>query len=318
MDTLIDSAIGEGMAEIRGSRPIDAGIAMRTILVATDFSASSVAAVAWGRQLARQKGAELVLVHAVSPPTEGVPGFLRWPQQHYDEIRTGARAHLRREAVRVRGDGVRVRTALGVGPAVAVINGAAERHGADVIVAGTRGRTEWKRLLLGSTVAGVIRTARCPVLTIHPDAGSPRPIRTVLVATDFSEIANTAAAAASRIVGGPAAGGAMTLLHAYHVEYEAAYLPAAILADALNAADATVKRKLGELTAALREAGMAIGSIACEGYPPDAIVDHARSIRADAIAMGTHGLSGLDRLLIGSTAERVIASAPCPVLTVRG
>ena len=319
MGTFTESAIGEGNSGIGGWRgePIDAGIALRTILVATDFSANSAVALAWAEQLARHNGATLVLVHAVSPSPAVVPEFLRWPQEHCDEIRAGARAQLDREADTLRGNGVRVRSELGLGHAVPVVIAAADRHQADVIVAGTRGRTEWKRLLLGSTVAGLIRTARCPLLTVHPDAGSPRPIRTVLLPTDFSEVANVAAAAASRIVGGPAVGGRMMLLHAYHVEYEATYLPAAILADALNAADATVKRKLRELGAALHETGMPIESIACEGYPPAAIVDHARSVRADVIAMGTHGISGLDRLLIGSTAERVIASAPCPVLTVR-
>jgi nucleotide-binding universal stress UspA family protein len=76
-----------------------------------------------------------------------------------------------------------------------------------------------------------------------------------------------------------------------------------------------------------------------EGDPPAAILDQAGSVGADLIAMmgltdagngpmgrppcrlliamGTEGLSGLNRLLLGSTAERVIASAPCPVLTVR-
>jgi nucleotide-binding universal stress UspA family protein len=54
-----------------------------------------------------------------------------------------------------------------------------------------------------------------------------------------------------------------------------------------------------------------------EGFPPEEILEQARHVGADLIAMGTHGRSGLDRLVLGSTAERVLANAPCPILTVR-
>jgi nucleotide-binding universal stress UspA family protein len=155
------------------------------------------------------------------------------------------------------------------------------------------------------------------VLTVGADAGVPRPLRTVLVATDFSEDAALAADAATRIVGGPRADRRMVLLHAYHVPYEATYCPAPVLSDAIAAADARVTRMIHELAAKLRDTGFAVDTVTCEGDPPEAILDHARSLGADLVAMGTHGRSGTDRLLLGSTAERVVASAPCPVVTVR-
>jgi nucleotide-binding universal stress UspA family protein len=69
--------------------------------------------------------------------------------------------------------------------------------------------------------------------------------------------------------------------------------------------------------AELRDTGIRVDAVACEGDPPRVMLDHARFIDADVIAMGTQGLSGLNRLLLGSTAERVVALARCPVLTVR-
>ena len=54
-----------------------------------------------------------------------------------------------------------------------------------------------------------------------------------------------------------------------------------------------------------------------EGYPADVVLEHASAIGADLIAMGTHGRSGIGRAVLGSTAEHVVATAPCPVLTVR-
>jgi nucleotide-binding universal stress UspA family protein len=60
-----------------------------------------------------------------------------------------------------------------------------------------------------------------------------------------------------------------------------------------------------------------VESVAREGYPPEVIVEAARELDVDLVAMGTHGRTGLRHLLLGSNAERVIEHAPCPVLTVR-
>jgi nucleotide-binding universal stress UspA family protein len=54
-----------------------------------------------------------------------------------------------------------------------------------------------------------------------------------------------------------------------------------------------------------------------EGEPAAAILQAARETNADLIVMGTHGRTGLDRLVVGSVAEQVVRRAPCPVLTVR-
>jgi len=51
--------------------------------------------------------------------------------------------------------------------------------------------------------------------------------------------------------------------------------------------------------------------------PPQAIVDYAKSANIGLIVMGTHGRGAVVQLLVGSVAERVVRTAPCPVLTVR-
>ncbi len=55
-----------------------------------------------------------------------------------------------------------------------------------------------------------------------------------------------------------------------------------------------------------------------EGPPAEEIVRFARARRVDLIVMGTHGRRGLAKLFVGSVADRVVAAASCPVLTVRG
>jgi nucleotide-binding universal stress UspA family protein len=86
------------------------------------------------------------------------------------------------------------------------------------------------------------------------------------------------------------------------------------------AASATewARKNMEGLLKQARAAGVKAQSLTVTGAPADMIARAARTRRADLIVMGTHGRSGLSRFLIGSVASRVIATAPCPVLTVRG
>jgi nucleotide-binding universal stress UspA family protein len=76
-------------------------------------------------------------------------------------------------------------------------------------------------------------------------------------------------------------------------------------------------KRLDERVSAARAAGVSARAVRRAGVPYDEIVKAAGEEEAGMIVMGTHGRSGLDRLLVGSVTERVIRLAPCPVLTVR-
>ena len=78
------------------------------------------------------------------------------------------------------------------------------------------------------------------------------------------------------------------------------------------------QRELAKVVAKAQKAKARVTAVLLEGVPYDRIARAARSKRADLIVMGTHGRSGLSKFFLGSVAERVIALAPCPVLTVRG
>jgi universal stress protein A len=88
--------------------------------------------------------------------------------------------------------------------------------------------------------------------------------------------------------------------------------------DALqDAARVTSQEELDRLARAARKRGVRAASVLREGLAADQIVRLAKSRKAGLIVMGTHGRTGLSRLLMGSVAARVVATAPCPVLTVR-
>jgi nucleotide-binding universal stress UspA family protein len=85
-----------------------------------------------------------------------------------------------------------------------------------------------------------------------------------------------------------------------------------------SSATAWAQKQMDRLLKAARARGVRARGTIVEGAAHDRIVRAARSLRPEIIVMGTHGRTGLPRLLLGSVAARVIASAPCPVLTVRG
>jgi nucleotide-binding universal stress UspA family protein len=96
------------------------------------------------------------------------------------------------------------------------------------------------------------------------------------------------------------------------------YVPPRTYGDMERSMRAHGQKQLDKLVAKAKAAGARAQGLLLEGTAADAIVRTARSKRADVIVMGTHGRSGLARLFMGSVAERVIGTAHCAILIVRG
>ncbi len=75
--------------------------------------------------------------------------------------------------------------------------------------------------------------------------------------------------------------------------------------------------RLARLAGRARKAGIRVTTMLADGDPARAIARAAKSARADLVVIGTHGRTGFSKLMLGSVAQRVVATAPCPVLTVR-
>jgi len=69
---------------------------------------------------------------------------------------------------------------------------------------------------------------------------------------------------------------------------------------------------------AAQKEGVSVRAFVLSGRPADAIIETAQEKKADLIVLGSHGRTGVERLLMGSVAERVIVLASCPVLVVKG
>ncbi|MEW6268718.1 MAG: universal stress protein [Thermodesulfobacteriota bacterium] len=291
---------------------------LRTVVVATDFSDTAGTALNWAAAIAREHGARLVVAHASAPVAPPAPEFVVLPASYFDETRRAAQAQLDALVAALQTTGVPCSSELALAPAVTGVLEIAARHRADLLVAGTRGRTGWKRVLLGSTAARLVRDAPCPVLTVHPDdARHPDPLRSVLVPTDFSQEAWHAVESAQSLLL-PATSARHVLLHAHRLPADAPYSASARdIEDAVRASIASAHGNLAALARRLTHPGLTVEVRVREGHPAEVIVEEAKGLGVDLIAMGTHGRSGVERLWIGSTAERVLPAAPCPVLTVR-
>jgi nucleotide-binding universal stress UspA family protein len=154
---------------------------IKTILVPTDFSAPAERALGYARNLADAYGATLHLLHVIEDPFAGgvQMGMVGAPPEGYFEQldqRSRARlAALLTDEERQKYSAV-IATRLGYAPTE--ILEYARGHGAiDLIVVATSGRGAVSRLLMGSVADKIVRTAPCPVLTVHPgdreDAASP-------------------------------------------------------------------------------------------------------------------------------------------------
>jgi uncharacterized protein len=177
---------------------------------------------------------------------------------------------------------------------------AAEEYRADVIVMGRRGRRGLARNLVGDATARVIGHAPCSVLVVPRGAHNIE--HGILVATDGSRYGDAAAYTAGKL--GLAVKLPLTVVSAVLASHNEQRRN-----EAVNAVE-RVKRDLAGQD-------IRVTGIVAEGRPEQVILDQAHKASADLIVMGTHGRTGLERILMGSVAERVIGFAECPVLAVK-
>lgn len=137
------------------------------------------------------------------------------------------------------------------------------------------------------------------------------PIRSILHATDFSERSGHALHLACALARDYDA--RLTVLHVADTP-AMLFGEGVILADDPEATLEHARRRLQSL--AIPEPTIAVVRRFEEGHPATRILEVAEALHVDLIVLGTHGRTGLSRLLMGSVAGKVVRKAPCPVLTV--
>lgn len=292
---------------------------IRRILIATDLSPRAEPALARALDLAEEHGATLTALTVVerAPGAEQllqVARALRADRASADRDAVAAAEHALRALIeRLKGERpIACRLRVRAGAALGEILNEAQAIAADLIVVGAQGRHYVRRLLLGTMAARLARHGEYPVLLVRK--ALRRPYRRIVAAIDFSEHAERALRYARRLA--PRA--TFHLVHAYEAWYEPPPVPGAVAAapqedpDYERAAHERL-RALG-LAAGLEEGGFRIS--VRNDYPAGVIPKVASQWRADLVAAGTRGLTGLPYVMLGSVAEHVLAEAPCDVVVV--
>ena len=159
----------------------------------------------------------------------------------------------------------------------------------------------------------------------HPAAAaeeSDLPYDRILVPIDFSEHSKRTLSYATRTASRHQS--TIYLLHVFQIPdyvitpYARRRHNSAEVQSQLDIAEQEARENLGTFAQELSNKGIKVEPFLRVGYPFDEIVLMANHFDIDLIIIGSHGRGGISRLLVGSTAERVVEHAPCPVLVVKG
>jgi len=283
------------------------------ILLSTDGSEYSEGAVREAVRLAKKCSGKLTALSVIETNTE----LEAIAPQVTEKAEKTARANLEAVQARAKKEGVDCAIVIHAGEdSWEYIVDEAAKNNSTMIVMGRRGRSGLKRLMMGSVTTHVIGHAPCNVLVVPKTAQLE--FRNILVATDGSRY--SAAAAAEAIGLAKQNNSALTVISVVPSELmtptdlDFTVNQREFIADK-EMHDAEKNAKTVKETA--EKEGVFVKAFVLSGKPAAAIIETAREKRADLIVLGSHGRTGLEKLLMGSVTERVIVLAACPVLVVK-
>lgn len=296
----------------------------RRILVATDFSAHADAALRQAVWLARQTGASITLAHALpnlrrvvhSASTQAKLDLLYGEGEQFQrEVRRKSDARLRKQIADLGTTNLDVAFETLLGEPFVELTHAVQAEGYDLVLAGTHGLSAWEKVFVGSTAKRLIRKCPAGVWIVKAEhAGTPK---VVLAPTDFSDVALKAVAKGAWV-----ARQANAQFHLLHV-IDSADVPEDIISHVSEGS--SLRREINEeaktrLDAFLNSLSVDRSRIHIHlswGSPWKEIERMAQHLSVDLIAMGTVGRSGIQGLLLGNTAEKVLGACACSILTVK-
>ena len=300
-------------------------LTVRRILVPIDFSPESLKALRYAKRLVERFKAKLHMVHVVTPPLVLFPRPRQVLPPNFTEEMVGNAIDRFEEVVRDFSLPLRHRHyTVRIGAVPHEINEVARITRTDFIAIATRGYSGLKRAFLGSTTESVVRNAPCPVLVVREKDGSTQPrarkgplqFRKILVPLDFSEPSRLGLEYALSFA---------QEFHATVVLFHSVFVTAYVLASRYTANQMPTliesqrdyaRAEMEELRETISRKGGQVEMKIAVGSPVEQIGKYVKKAGVDLIITSTHGRSGLRRMFIGSTAERIVRYATCPVLVV--
>jgi nucleotide-binding universal stress UspA family protein len=286
-------------------------IKIKNIVCPLDFFPASLRAFDYALNMAANYDAVLHVLHVISPIVPTAYDFPLNVSEYTGALQLNSKKEILKLAAKAEKANVRFRWATPIGSVDNEIRKALTRTEADLVVVGTHGRRGFERWILGSEADRLLRSCPVPLLTIRAVRGTrtaPGAIRRILVTTDFSTGTSEALKYASSIAQENQS--RLTLLHV--VDQLAVESPSKLALPTVDAA----RRQLEKLVPADVKAWCEVKTQVEIGVPYSTILDAVKSDKSDLLVMNVHGKSLLDRALLGSTAERVVRGAVCPVLLI--
>ncbi len=298
----------------------------RTLLVPLDGSPFSAKALPVAAAIAKRTGAAVHVVTVLDPSAyvPFVPGEVLVPVMDTDALATRREADtaaIRVVAEQLADDGVSVTGQLLEGTVVEALSEHAVSIGADLIIMTTHGRSGLERLWLGSVATSFLQRAPAPVFLLRPTSDSAEapsmPSGKVLVPLDGSAFGDTIIPYAKRFAEATGASLELFSVAIPHAIPMAPFGTDSLLADEgnLTRQEHEAKQRLRELADTMPE-GTSV-EVSTDMTAASAIIERAERIGAGAIAMATHGRTGLARLVLGSCADAVLRGAPQAMLLYR-
>lgn len=294
---------------------------MFKILLATDGSKFSQAATQAVIAQAIPGTTQVRVVHIVDFLDDLFPEMTEYcvdTGKIRDSRRQSAEDLVDRTAQLLRANGLKVTTRVEWGdPRFKIIKHATSWK-ADLIVVGSHGRTELRRLLMGSVSDAVLRHAHCSVELVRiPREGArafaaltDKKIVKALLAIDDSKF--SVAAVQALIAQCRPQNTEVRVLHVLELSASFGYPVPVSRGERMRG-----KELVDRIARTLAAAGFKADTILVKGDTRAGIIDCAQDWHANLIVLGSHGRSGLKRFLFGSTSEAVVHHAPCSVEVVR-
>jgi nucleotide-binding universal stress UspA family protein len=277
---------------------------MKKILVPTDFSKNATVALDVAADIAKKAGSELILLHVVEEAAgasfnaEGqVAGGDMMDRLFTLKLIEKARKQLEKTVQDSRYSSIEVNGELRVGNAFHGMRTIINEHKVDLVVMGTATHTKLEEMLIGTNTEKVVRTAKCPVLTVNKKPAS----------TNFKNIVYATALAKDEEVFSRIVKRSQQLynstIHLVRINTPGDFQRDSIAKDAMD----RFAKKLGLKNYTI--------NVYNDLNVEEGIIRYADSVDADMIAMATHGRTGFAHVIAGSVAEEVVSHAKRPVLT---
>ncbi len=305
------------------------------LLVPLDGSPLAEAVLPEIAEMAAQRHGEIILLRVVL--AHALPGVD--PVEAQVRVVEEAQTYLAKVEAGLAARGLAVTSVVRYGHAAEEILDHARAGGVDMIAMSTHGRSGIRRWLLGSVAEAVIRRSPVPVLLVRAalpseystdavpgqpdilgppaDTSTPPCIRHILCPVDLTpacrEVMAAAGALASRFDAD------LTILHAVYdpLDVTCSHIPHPPMEQMREELIRIAEDKLRRLVRRTLGSPPRTALVVVAGSPFHQIIRFAQTHGIDLIVMGTEGRTGLDHVIMGSTAERVVRGAPCPVFSIR-